>query len=103
TVLATGGNDQAVHVWNANGTLEKALPVAGTEIRALTFTDNSRALLVAGRQVVAGKPAFCGILNLDGKVQVKFTGHTSAFAGALAPGGRLAATAGPQGDDVFVW
>src|SRR5262249_18058480 len=46
--VATGSADQSVRLWNTDGTLRQRWDLAGRTIWSITFTPDSRRLLIAG-------------------------------------------------------
>jgi WD40 repeat protein len=104
TIATAGFADHTICLRQADGTVHTTLSPGIVGIRALAFTADSSKLLVVG--------APCALMDLDGTIRVKFTGHTKAnpgklgagaWDGAVAPGDQLALTAGREADELFLW
>jgi WD40 repeat protein len=97
--IASCGVDQTIRLWVPDGTLKKTIKQPGTST-CLTFLPDGSELLI-GRSGKLG----CSIRSTDsGKQRLTFTSHTDAVYGvAVTADGKLAASAGLQGEELFVW
>jgi WD40 repeat protein len=95
--LATGSLGQPLRIWSADGTLLSRHPALRT-VRAPIFTKDSKALLVSDG---TGGRLFDVDRN-DDRAACPIKGEF-AWQGALSPDGKLAATSGQDGEDLFLW
>jgi len=102
--IATGGRDQALMLWEPDGKRRKKLENLGNHITSLTFTRTSRSLLFT-----RGSPDFVDrtatLLTVEtGEERIRFTRHdNSVFAGTISPDATLAATAGGDSHEIYLW
>jgi WD40 repeat protein len=105
-VLATGGDDHVVLVWDANiGRVEQRLTAHADWVNAVAFADGGATLLsAAGRS--EGRSVDRRIIEWDvatGTPKAEMSGHTDAVRGlAVSPDGSHFASAGADGL-VFQW
>jgi WD40 repeat protein len=101
--VATGGFDQSVRLWEANGKLRKTVARLGNLVSSVQFTPDSHRLLVTRG---GGLGTFtCSLLDAaNGKEKLHFTQHNNTVShGMLSPDGSLAATAGGNSEETYVW
>jgi WD40 repeat protein len=100
--LATGSYDGSIRLWGADGTPRTRFADLGSAVCSVTFTADSRRLLVTRG---LGKSFVCSLLSLaGGKEPVRFTRHNNTvLCGALSPDGTLAATSGGDDHETYVW
>ena len=99
--IATGSFDGVIRLWTAQGDLRQRHGPLGGHIQSLDFDRDSRKLLFTNS--LSGRPP--AILDLEtGREAVSFNGHLHGqFKGKLSPDGRLAVTAGYQGEELYLW
>lgn len=97
-LLATGGPDESVYVWDAatGGQVRRFESPGPGVIPHLEFSADAAKLLVAG----GGKAALWSLTTGEGLT--RFSGHAGPVTAALSPGGRLAATAN-EDTTILVW
>jgi WD40 repeat protein len=94
--LVTGCWGTETRIWDLDGTLRKRLPVLSGH--ALCFTPDPDKLLVASFKTG------CLFDLKAGRRVAEFKEHTNQlWACAASPDGKLAATAGEGGDNLFIW
>lgn len=101
--IATGGSDGTIRIWAADGSFVRLFHSLGDGILSLTFTADSRELLFTRGFVRSGD---CSVIGLEtGAERLRFTQHSTpgVWHAATSPDGRLAATAGHLGHELFVW
>jgi WD40 repeat protein len=100
--VAIGSSDQYLRLWRADGTLSTRFGPLGDSVRSLTFTTDSRAILVA---LGYDRRSDCFLLDLsNGKDRARFLRHQSgAWRGTLSPDGQLAATSGFLAEELYLW
>lgn len=102
--IATGGDDRSIRLWSPAGKPGKVFENLGNRITSLTFTNRSVALIVT-----RGGPETldytCSVLwHLAGDERIKFTKHSNTVMnGTLSPDGKLAATCGGLGHEIYIW
>lgn len=101
--LATGSPDRTVRLWDLDGSHRKTFEKLAGGVTSLSFTADSARLLISLSG--DGGANECGLVDLDtGKETVRFAEHTDAVvATALSPDARLAASAGGDDNEVFLW
>jgi WD40 repeat protein len=103
--LATGKQEGTIQLWNARGQFQKEYRIdAGKErvqLTSLHFNKAGTELLYTGIDALG----HAGIFSLKtGKVRVAFSRHTNTVMdGCLSPDGTLAATAGGDNHETYVW
>jgi WD40 repeat protein len=101
--IATGSNDQSVRLWEADGSFRKAFETLGNFIRSLSFTSDSRCLLLTRGPFP--KNFDCSLVDVgSGREQVCFRQHdNSVWTGAISPDDKLVATAGGHVHLTYIW
>jgi WD40 repeat protein len=102
-VVATGSYDRSIRLWGPDGRSFQGFDGLDNEIMSLTFTADSRGLLFTWGGVSTSSRG-AALLDLStGKERVRF-GHTNTVpCGALSPDGTLAATAGGNDYEIYLW
>ncbi len=104
TLLATGGDDRSIRLWSPDGALSRTIKNLDNWIFSVLFTADSRELLYT-----LGGPdyATCGAAVLrasSGQERVRFTKNdNTVYSGAISPDGTMAATAGGDSDEIYLW
>jgi dipeptidyl aminopeptidase/acylaminoacyl peptidase len=100
--IATGSYDLSIRLWESDGTFRKAFDDLGNTITSLAFDRNARTLLFTRGSL---GPHVCSVLGLaSGREITRFRQHdNTVLHGALSPDGILAATAGGNDHQVYVW
>ncbi len=101
--LATGSSDCSIRLWSPDGTCHQHIPHLHNSVLSLSFTPDGREVLVT--RGYESNRYYCSMLTLARRRErVWFKGHSGPVAtGALSPDGKLAATAGERGEEVYVW
>jgi WD40 repeat protein len=100
--LATGGREHVVRLWDADGKFRRVIDKVGDEISWLAFAPDSRRLLLACQE--RGAVSCCLCEAASGQKGKAFTRNgNTVFDGAVSPDGTLAATAGGNDNEVYVW
>jgi WD40 repeat protein len=104
TLLATGGDDRSIRLWSPDGALSRTIKNLDNWIFSVLFIADSRELLYT-----LGGPdyATCGAAVLrvsSGQERVRFTKNdNTVYSGAISPDGTMAATAGGDSDEIYLW
>ena len=104
TLLATGGNDRSIRIWSPDGAIARTIETPDDEVLSITFAADSRELLYAcgGR-----RPEWPGAVVLrvpSGEERVRFARHdNNVLRTAISPDGRVAATAGGNANEIYLW
>lgn len=100
--VATGSQDWCVCLWYADGRLRKRYGPFGDAVTSVKFTPNSQELLFT---LGYDRSSDCALLNLQtGEQRIRFTRHSvGVWKGTVSPDGLLAATAGRNGEGVYLW
>jgi WD40 repeat protein len=104
--IATGGHDQSVRLWSPDGKPREHFDKLGDLVRTLAFIADSTGLLVTfgGALPPYRRREACILEATSGRVRVRFAGHTNTvYHGAFSPDGTLAATAGGNNHEIFIW
>jgi WD40 repeat protein len=102
--IATGGRDQALILWEPDGKLRQKFDKLGNWITSLRFTSSSRSLLFTRGSHLFNDRTVTLLTLETGKERVRFTQHNnSVFASAVAPDNTLAATAGGNSHEIYLW
>jgi WD40 repeat protein len=103
-LVATGGDDRSIRLWRPDGALSRSVGDLADDVTSVTFTADSAGLLYTWGGV-AGRGSGAAVLRVGtGEERVRFAGHdNTVFAGALSPDGAVAATAGGDAQDIYVW
>ena len=104
TVLASGGNDQKIRLWQAgSGKSDGVLASATHKVSALAFSPD-------GQMIVAGnfsppKPKHVTLFDYpSGKTRHLFTGHDNVvIATAFHPGSAWLASGGGENKEILLW
>jgi WD40 repeat protein len=100
--IATGGREKMVRLWDANGSARGLIDKVGDEITWLTFTPDSCQLLLAVQEKGVTSCCLCDVAK--GQKGNAFTRNgNTVFDGSVSPNGTLAATAGGNDNEVYVW
>lgn len=100
--IASGDLSGEIRLWDGDtGALRKIL-VDGSETTSLSFSPDSRLLLSA---VISSSGRCCHVYDLASSEETaSYAGHEHfAFAAAISPDGRWAATGGGPTDDINLW
>ncbi len=102
-LLATGSFDRSIKFWSPDGTLSRNIENLDNEITSVMFTADSRELLYTwgGGKERRGS----AVLRVSsGQERLRFTKHdNSVFSGAISPDGTVAATAGGNSNEIYLW
>jgi WD40 repeat protein len=105
TLLATGGWDRSIKFWSPDGTLSRTIENLDNAITSVVFTADSSELLYTwgGPDDRLGFGA--AVLRVSsGQERVRFTKHdNTVFSGAISPDGKIAATAGGNSQEIYLW
>jgi WD40 repeat protein len=98
--LATGSYDATLRLWDADGSFLRQIEKPGGWILSVAISPDSRHLLLTQSQSKG-----CSLVDLTTARQVRgFEKHSGAvFCGAFSPDGSLAATAGGEEREVYIW
>ena len=101
--LATGGLDRSIRLWRPDGTPLRHFSNREDLVGSIMFANNSKELLYTwGGDGKAKGGAMLDIVS--GRERVRFAKHDSAvFCGAISADGTLAATAGGQNHEIYLW
>ena len=103
-LLATGGDDRSIRLWSPDGTLSRNIENLDNQIISVMFTADSRELLYTwgGR---GGAGFGSAVLQVSsGQERLRFTKHdNTVFSGAISPDGTVAATAGGNSHEIYLW
>lgn len=102
-LIASGSWDHRILLWDGStGKLKKELADQGTEVGSLSFSPDGRYLLSG---VGTGPDNHCHVYDLATNQEVvAYKGHdNTAFATAISPDGRWAATGGGNNKEIHVW
>ncbi|MBV8268120.1 MAG: caspase family protein, partial [Planctomycetaceae bacterium] len=103
THLATGGSDRSIKFWSPDGALSRNIENLGDEINSVLFTaDSSELLYTWGANAGSG----AAVLQVSsGQERVRFTEQyeNSVTSGAISPDGTVAATAGGNSHEIYLW
>lgn len=100
--IASGGRDRTIRLWDGRtGELIKQLATQGGEVRGLSFSSDGRTLLSGS----ASGDNICHIFEVpSGREINSFAGQKNAVvATAFPPDGKLAATAGGDQEEIYLW
>jgi WD40 repeat protein len=99
--IATGSDDHSIRLWDLKGNNRKSFIKQGSSITSVTFTADSRQLLVTRGE---GKSKDCSLLDLGSGKNVRVFKHANTVLhGTLSPDGTLVATAGGDDNDIYLW
>ncbi len=94
--MVSGGRDYKISIWPLNGLITKNIKAPMGVLSFALFPDQEKVL-------VGGMDTFAYVLDLEGKVLTKFSGHRNRMdAIAVSPDGTLCATGDRQGR-FFLW
>ncbi len=105
TLLATGGDDRSIKFWSADGALSRSIDNLDNYITSLLFTADSGELLYTWGWGPGGSVFGAAVMRVSsGRERVRFTKHdNSVLSSAISPDGRVAATAGGDFNEIFLW
>jgi WD40 repeat protein len=98
--LATGSYDATLRLWSADGSFLRQIKKPGGWILSVAISPDSRHLLLTQSHSKG-----CSLVDLTSAKQVGgFDKHSGAvFCGAFSPDGSLAATAGGEEREIYIW
>lgn len=101
--LATGSADHSIRLWSAKGEAGKQASGLKNPITSLSFLPDSDALLFTRGGETEERT--CSVVDFQaGRMLANFSQHNNAvLCGALSPDGKLAATAGGNNHEIYLW
>ena len=103
-LLATGGWDRSIKFWSPDGTLSRNIENLDNEIRSVMFTADSRELLYTWGGPDAANYGSAVLQVSSRQERLRFTKHDdSVYSGAISPDGTMAATAGGNSHEIYLW
>jgi WD40 repeat protein len=104
TLLATGGVDRSIKFWSPDGTLSRNIENRENAITSVVFTADSSELLYTWGQLQGHGYAAAVLRVSSGQDRVRFTKHSNSVqSGAISPDGTVAATAGGDSHEIYLW
>jgi WD40 repeat protein len=102
-VIATGSDDQTIRLWSPDGRCLRSIEGVEDQVRSLTYSADSRALLATWGGLTRARGA--ALLDVaTGKERVRFARHTNTvYSGSFSPDGSLAATTGGDDNETYIW
>jgi WD40 repeat protein/Tfp pilus assembly protein PilF len=113
--IAVGGTKGVISLWGPDGKRRATISGLRGELMSLTFTPDSRELLVTGLAVGPDmerdgrqskiQDIIATLVDVaNGKERIRFPLHSNGVGtGAISPDGRLAVTTGGERDEIYVW
>jgi WD40 repeat protein len=103
-LLATGGEDRSIRFWTSDGTAAGTIGNLDGTVCSVAFTANSSEMLCTSQQG-RRRGGGCVVLRVpSGNERLRFTRHNNTVdSGAISPRGNVAATAGGNDIDIYVW
>jgi WD40 repeat protein/uncharacterized caspase-like protein len=101
--LATGGHDRSIRLWHSDGSFVRSIDGLQGPVQSIVFSADSRELLYTWSDPGSNRGA--AFLEIGtGLKRVQFLKHDNwVSCGAISPDGAMAATAGGQSHEVYLW
>ena len=103
-LLAIGAADRSIKLWNSEGAVVRSIENLDDGVWSICFSsDSSECTHTLGG--ISGNGRGAAVLKVpSGEQRIRFTQHdNSVYSGAISPDGTIAATAGGNCHEIYLW